>query len=114
MATVPFQISDSRGHKVTGLLYLEEEYLVFEIQARKWGLFKSPPEKVKAEFGVIDHITLERGLFGDSIFIVPRRSDLLNAIPGDHKGELKLKVAKRYRELSQSIVSDVTLRKRRW
>lgn len=113
MANIPFEISDSHSDEISGLLLLEEEFVVFEIRVRKWGLYKEPPELVKVEFGVIDNMRFERGFFKDSIFVVPKRSELLDAIPGDHKGELRLKVAKRYREEAQQFVAEVLRRKRK-
>jgi len=113
MPTIPFKISDDHGHEITGLLSLEEEYLVFDLQVKKWSLFKAPPEKVKAEFAVIDSIRLERGFFQDHLFIVPKRIDLLNAVPGTHKGELKLNVSKRYREQAEELAAEVRARRSR-
>ncbi len=113
MAVVPFTISDDHGHDISGLLSLEEEFIVFDVQVKKWGIFDEPPEKVKAEFGLIDTIRLDRGIFKDHIFIVPKRPDLLKAVPGTHKGELKLKVAKRYWEQAQELVMEVISRKQR-
>lgn len=113
MPVIPFTISHDHGHEISGLLSLEEEFVVFDVRVKKWGLFDEPPEKVKAEFGLIDTIRLDRGIFKDHIFIIPKRSDLLKAVPGTHRGELKLKVAKRYWEQAQKLVEEVVERKRR-
>lgn len=112
MASIPFEIYDNRGHKVSGLVYLEEAFVVFEVQVKKWGLYNEPSEKVKAELGVITAIRFEPGIFGDRIYVVPKRMELLEAIPGDHKGELKLKIAKRHRDEAQRFVAEVLLKKR--
>ena len=61
---------------------------------------------------VIEHIRFDTGFFSDKIFVVPKRAALLEAIPGDHKGELKLKVSKRYRDAAMQFVTDVLGRKR--
>lgn len=112
MPRIPFTIDDDHGHEISGLTFLDDAFVVFEIQVKKWGLYKEPPETVKAEVGVIDSIRFEVGFFKDKVFVVPRKSELLQAIPGDHKGEIKLKVAKRYRAEAQQFVADVLLRKR--
>ena len=112
MTRIPFEIDSNHGHEITGLVFLEDEFLVFEVQVRKWSLYKEPQEKVKAELAVIEHIRFDTGFFSDKIFVVPKRSALLEAIPGDHKGELKLKVSKRYREAAMQFVTDVLGRKR--
>jgi hypothetical protein len=112
MASIPFSIDDSRGHTIGGLLFLEAEFVVFEIQVQKWGLYKEPVETVKAELGVIDSIRFEQGFFKDRLYLVPKRAELLAALPGDHTSEIKLKVNKRYRAEAQQFVLDVLQKKR--
>lgn len=111
MDSIPFEISDDHGHKITGLMLLEEEYLVFEIQVLEWSISRLPTQIVKAELAVVNHIWFKQGIFKDRIFVVPKRSELLEAIPGTHKGEIRLKVAKRYREQAQQFVAEVLQRK---
>ena len=113
MASLPFKISDSRGHEVSGLLYLEDEFLVFEVQVRKWGLYEEPREKVKVEYGALDQVRFKPGFFKDHVYVVPKRTALLEAIPGSHEGEIDLLVAKRYRDQALQFVSDVLHRKQR-
>ena len=108
MPTIPFEVQEQGGRAIAGLLFVEEGFLVFDLQEGKCGIFRRrAPEKVKAELGLIDHIHLSPGLLTDSLYIVPRRSDLLKAIPGTHKGELRLRVAKRHREQAQTLVAEV-------
>lgn len=110
--SIPFSLSDSHGHETTGLVYLEGEFLVFAFQTKKWGLFDSSPEKVMAELGVIQQIRFGRGLFSDNIFIIPKNFELTNALPGDHKGEVRIKVPRRYRQEAQEFVDEVRLKAR--
>lgn len=112
MASVPFKIPDDHGHEISGLVYIEDEYLVFEVKVVKWSMFKQPTETIKAEMTVVDSIRLDTGIFGDSIYIVPKRSDLLDAVPGTHKGELRLKISKRYKQQAQELVAEVLAAKR--
>lgn len=112
MTRIPFQIDDQHGHRISGLVFLEDEFVVFEIRVKKWGLYEKPTETVKAERSVISHMHFEHGFFNDRLFMVPKRSELLEAIPGNHKGELKLKVAKRYRNEVKRFV-DAFARKSR-
>ena len=111
MTRIPFKIDSNHGHEISGLLFIEDEFLVFEVQMRRWSLYKEPKETVKAELAVIEHIRFAAGFFSDKIFIVPKRSALLEAIPGDHDGELKLNVAKRYRDAAADFVTTVLRRK---
>lgn len=104
MTRIPFEISHELADEITGLLYLEDGYLVFEIQVVAWGISKRPVEIVKAELGLIEHVRHQPGILKDSIFIVPKRAQLLEAIPGSHKGELRLKVKKSYRTEAEAFV----------
>lgn len=115
MASIPFDIPelDDGFSEATGLLFLEEEFLVFDLVVKKFGLFEQPRETVKAEFAVIDHIRLERGIFKDKICIVPKRLELLRAIPGKHKAELRLKVSKAYRDDVLDLIDTVRAMKAR-
>ena len=110
MARLPFEITSHQGHLITGLLFLEEAFLVFEIRVVKWGIQKQPTETVKVEFGALDHVRFDRGFFKDHIYVVPKRSALLEAIPGSHKGEIQLHIAKRYREQALALVAEVRAR----
>lgn len=94
------------------MLFLEDPFVVFEVQVKKLGLIKKPVETVKAEVGLIDSIRLVEGLFSDKLYIVPKRSDLLTAVPGRNRGELRLKVAKRYRDDAEDFVAEVLRKKR--
>ena len=113
MSVIPFQIYDSHGHKIRGVTFLEDEFIVFDVQVRRFGLINQAPEKVKAELGLIADIRFESGLFGDRIIVIPRKMELLDAVPGDHKGEIKLKIARRYRDDAEAFVQEVRRQKQR-
>ena len=107
MASIPFEIQMKAGSSLSGLLFIEDEFLVFDLPARKKGIFRrKPAEKIKVELALVDHLHVVPGIFWDHLYVVPRRSDLLRAIPGDHKGEIKMKIAKRHREQAEKMVSD--------
>ena len=67
-----------------------------------------------AELGVIQQIRFGRGLFSDTIYIVPKNLELSNALPGDHKGEVRIKVARRYRHEAESFVDEVRMKIREY
>lgn len=111
MANIPFEITDNHGHIVTGLIYLNEEFVVFEVQVTKWSISKQPVETIKVEYGAVDTIRFKNGFFKDSIFVVPKRAALLDAVPGSHKGEIQLKIAKRYRDEAIDLITRFRLKK---
>jgi hypothetical protein len=96
---------------VSGLLFLEEEFVVLEIQVVNFGLIKKQPEKVKAEYALVDSIRFEPGLFSDRIIIVPKKVEVLDAVPGSYKGEIVLKIEKRYRDDARRVVTETERRR---
>lgn len=108
MLRVPFEIPDVHGglSEASGMLYREEEFLVFEFQIETLG-FKQAPRTIKVELPVVVNMRLVPGIFSDRLCIIPKKLALLDALPGSHKGEAKLKVAKRYRDDVEALIEDV-------
>lgn len=109
---IPFETPDihhgfSEGK---GFVYLDDEFLVFEVRIHTLGLFEQEAQVIKVEPAVIEAIRLERGLFSDKLCIRPRKIEVLDAIPGDHEIEVKLKVKRKHRLSAQQFVADVSNR----
>lgn len=108
MTRVPFEIPEIHGglSEASGVLYREDEFLVFEYQVKTLG-FKQPSRIIKVEVPVVVSMRLVPGFFSDRLCIVPKTFALLDALPGPHKGEIKLKVAKRYRADAEALAEEV-------
>jgi hypothetical protein len=115
MSRIPFQIPEVHGglSEADGIVYLEDEFLVFDVRVSTLGgLIDQRSEKIKAEVTVIEEARLERGFFSDRLCFVPRKLELLSAVPGTHKGELKLKVSKSHRDQIEHLIDTLYARKR--
>ena len=112
MLSIPFEIPEVHAgfSEVKGVVRLEDEFLVFQIQTVTLGMFKGDPETIKIEVGAIYDIRHERGLFRDKLYIRPKKLQLLEAMPGKHGVEVQLKIRRKYRS-SALILADAVRRR---
>lgn len=106
---IPFEFDVDDFNEANGFLYLEDDYLVFDIQIRLLGLAKRDSETVKAERGVIHDVEVRRGFIKDRLVVTTRSVKLLKSIPGEHASEIKLKIKRRYRKDAEDFVDLVHL-----
>ncbi|NND70560.1 MAG: hypothetical protein HKN43_03175 [Rhodothermales bacterium] len=109
MSSVPFDLPDINGGltEIKGLIFLDDEFLVIEFETAFLGEFGKEQKTVKIEPAAISQIHLDQGFIRDIISIRPKKTDLLDAIPGSHLGELRLKVWRNRRPLAARLVRDV-------
>ncbi len=95
---IPFQIPDINDtDEAEGFVYIEDDFLVFDVQVLAWGLSRSDTETVKVERGVIDGLRIERGWISDRLHVDTRNTSLLKALPGTHVSAVTVRTKKRYR-----------------
>ena len=115
MSSIPFQLPDIHGGftEIKGLLYLDEEFLVLEIETALIGEFNKKQQVIKVEPAALADIRLERGVIKDRLCIRPKRRELLEVTPGKYLGELQLKLWRKYRERAEQLVAQVQERSRK-
>jgi hypothetical protein len=115
--SIPFEISDVHAgfSEAKGLIHVEDDFLVFNVQTITMGMFKQSPETIKIELAALSDIRLEKKIFRDRLYIRPKTNKLLDVIPGKHLGEIMVKVWRKHRPASMSMVDDIqyNIRKRR-
>ena len=109
MRSIPFRLPDTDAGltEIKGLLYLDDEFLVLEIETALLGEFRREQQVVKVEPAALEEVHLEHGVFRDRLRIRPRKRELLRVVPGKHLGELQLKIWKKYREPAERLVEAV-------
>ena len=114
MISIPFEISEVHAgfSEAKGILRMEDEFLVFQVQIVTLGMFKQKPEIIKIEFSAIDEIRHERRLVSDRLYVRPKRVQLLDVMPGKHAIEVKLKIKRKYRTRMLLLVDAVRRRQR--
>lgn len=93
--------------EVGGLLYTEDEFLVFELQSGMSGGSRKKDQIVKIEKKAIHYISLNEALLKDVVSIQPKKQRLLDVIPGDHVDSIKLKVNSAYRSDVKTLIRSV-------
>ena len=105
---IPFEIPDvNETDEAKGFVYLEGDFLVFDIDILSWGIAKSDSKTVKAERGVINSIRLEPRWFKDRLYIGTKKVELLKEIPGPHVDEIELRTRKKHRSRVEAFIKSV-------
>ncbi len=110
IAGIPFSLPDVGVTEVKGVLYLESETLVLEIVSGLPGVTHSRTRRVEVAIDALDGIRFETGAWRDSILLRGSR-ELLEAIPGHHVGELRMRTRRRHRD-DASLVARVVEERR--
>lgn len=110
--SIPFSLpSTSRDFaEIGGIVYLDDEFLVFEMQSGLPSGSRRNDQIVKIEPTALADIHLDRALLKDVLYIRPKKEQLLDIIPGDRVDALRLKINNTYRADVQLLVSDVLKR----
>ncbi len=106
---IPFEYDVDDLNEAAGFLYLEDDFLVFELQVLALGLVKRESEIIKAERSVIEDIEVRKGLIKDRLVVSSHSIKLLKAIPGRHATEIVLKIKKKHRREAEEFVDRVHL-----
>ena len=113
MNSIPFWLPDIDAFtEVKGRVSLDDEFLVLEIETALFGEFDSEEQVIKIEPAALESIHLEEGLIKDHLCLRPKKHDLLQAAPGQHGHELRLKVWRNHRERVSALIAQVHTRRR--
>ncbi len=115
MSGIPFRLPDDNFGltEIGGVLYLEEEYLVFDVGTGLPGGSRKDHQIIKIEYAALNKLQLDRGLLKDRLHVAPKTNELLQAMPGTYKEELVLSIRKKYREAVEQLVYEVRRQKRK-
>ena len=109
--SIPFRLPDANlgFTEIKGIVYLEEEYLVFEVATGVSGGSKKKRQTIKIEPRALEAIRLDAGAFSSRLCVRPKERDLFRVMPGMYRGkeELKLKISNKYREEAERLVDAV-------
>jgi hypothetical protein len=106
---VPFTLPDIHGGftEIKGAVYLDEEFVVFDLEIAVMGGLSKKQRTIKIEPTALASISIRNGLVRDKICARPKTVDLLGAMPGNHLGEVCLRVWRTRREDAQNLVQAV-------
>lgn len=111
---LPFTLSEvySGLAEANGLMYVVKDTLLIEVQVKDAfiGFVKSKPKQIRIPFREVISIDYKRNLFLSRIVLRLGNMTYLSDIPGDNKGEVKLKIKRKDKEMAQNLVSHIKLR----
>ena len=112
MKSIPFTLPELNGGltEITGRLYEEEEFLVLDVETALLGEFDKEGQVIKIEPAALRDIELDKGVFKDKLRLWPKKRTLLEALPGNYKGEVPLSIWKKHRSDVEEILAWVRLR----
>ncbi len=108
MDSIPFKLPDSDWGltEIRGLLYLEDEFLVFEVGQGIEGGSRDDYQIVKIELKALVEMDYKRGFLTDEISVRPKKRDLLEALPGRHAQVVTLSVRRKHRDAAETLVRE--------
>lgn len=113
-APIPFKGSDAGLREIKGTIYTEnDEFLVLDVKNALIGDFDKQHQVIKVAPKALHEIRLEPHRFRDRLYIRPKGQDLLDAMPGSHKGRIELKIRPEHREEVERLIYELTRMKSR-
>ena len=98
MRGIPFEVESSGGFSQSrGVVYVEDEDLVFEVQTTYIGFIQRAPEVYRVELTDLDEVRYKKGFLSDRVTLRTRPLEKLTAVPGAAQGELRLAVKRTHR-----------------
>lgn len=110
MNSIPFKLPDVGLYEIEGYLYFEEDFLVFDVEKSLFGEFEADEQTIKVEPSAIEEMEFKKGVFKDKLCIRPKKHDLLKAMPGSFKEELKLSLSRKQRDKVYQLIDEFNRR----
>jgi hypothetical protein len=96
--------------EIKGAVYLDTEFLVLDMEVASWGGLQKKDRIIKIEPKALDFVSFRRGLVKDQICLRPKSETFLNAVPGNHRGEVQLRIWRKYRLDGKLLVQELRRR----
>lgn len=102
---VPFKIDEvySGFAEAEGIMKYDERYLIFEMQTKIIGIFKSGIKQYKIPLDEIYSFEYKKKMMGGLVTIRPNSMIHLNDFPTEKMGEISLKISRKHREAAEDL-----------
>lgn len=107
MNRLEFTLPDVGLREIEGLTWVEDGFLVIQLSNKLIGLVDEERDLIKVEPTALSEIRLQKRPFKDRLILVPKRRDLLDAIPGNHANDVRLRIWRTKRSQTEQLVIDV-------
>ena len=107
MNRLEFTLPDVGLREIEGLVWVEDGFLVIQMSNKLFGLVDEDKELIKIEPSALRDIRIQKRPFKDRLVLAPKRHDLLDAIPGNHANDVRLKIWRTKRNQTEQLIIDV-------
>jgi len=107
MTRIAFTLPDVGLREIKGMAYVDDGWLVLQVQHGLLGLIDVEKKEVRIEPAALEDVHIRRGLFYDRLVLTPRRADLLDALPGEHRTSVNLSVWRRQRADLERLLDEI-------
>lgn len=104
---IPFSLPDDGLEEIGGLVWLDDGFLVIDLEAKFLGLGKGERKTIKVAPTALHDVILAHGLIRDKLRILPKQIDLLEAMPGKHPREVVLRIYRKHRPWTEDLVDEL-------
>lgn len=104
---IPFSLPDDGLDEIEGLVYLDDGLLVLDLSTKFLGLGKGERKIIKVAPTALHDVTLAPGLVRDRLRLLPKRLDLLEAVPGKNPREVVLRIFRKHRRWAEDLVDEL-------
>lgn len=98
MNRITFTLPDVGLREIRGMVYVADGYLVLKVQNALLDELDVEKDIVKIEPTALADVWIKRGLLRDRLVLEPKRRELLDLIPGEHRNALELRIWRKYRD----------------
>ena len=112
MNRIAFTLPDNGLREIEGLVWIEDGFLMIEVKNKLLGLIDEDTNLIKIEPGALGDVYIKRRPFKDRMVLVPRKRELLDAMPGKHVNEVSLKIWNRRRSQVLEMVAELRAMKK--
>ncbi len=92
-----------------GVLRVDAEYLIFEVQTTVFGFFQRTPQTYRLDLTDLDEVRYKKGLLSDRLTIRTRPLDRITSLPGAADGALCLRTKRADRDAMEAILDQLHL-----
>jgi hypothetical protein len=107
MTRISFTLPDVGLRELRGTAHVEDGFLVINIEDALLGLADAQRTTLKVAPEALSDVRIDRGLFRDKLIVEPKRASLLDAVPGTHRSDLRLRVSRKQRRDLERLLEDV-------
>lgn len=106
MTRVSFTLPDVGLREIKGMAFVQDGALVLHIEDSLLGMVDTTRSVVRIEPDALLDVSMKRGWFRDRLVIEPKRAEVLDAVPGNHRVALELRVWRTQRPDLERLVEE--------